>query len=591
MDYWQQCIQNCLLIGKTRKNYLILCQTSKEMHFSNIRNVAFAFCLVMLSLGSFTQAQTPYPLEPGFQIDSVMVTRPNPNKMAWDSVSEHLFYCLPGGDVYEIAHPESPTPTESLAFTFADHGITHPQGMHFRDSVIFLSGHTVHSPGYVTARISKGTLQPNGSRTWATVVQTHPHPSSIHPFTSVMCDPQGQFLYWASGARTMTGEISDDNGIHPGRREGPYNSRLYKIPIGTVGLTLPSDSAGLDSSGYVYCWGLRNAYDMDWNAAGELFAIDNSGERDDPEELNWLQSGKHYGFPWKMGDHWNPLMNPNYDVTQDLLVNPLCGGYQQGIFAADPTFPAPPNTLFVDPILNLGPSAIYERDSLTGAVQNVFDIGGNLRSFTAHRSPLGLIIDRDSLFDGDFRGSGLVLSYMPGGDSSGMSPISPWGTPGPFVDPCEDMLKLDLQWNAGLGEYVMTSRRIIAGFYLPVDAVQVGNLVYVIEHRGGGRSNLWRVNFPLNNGTSEFSYLRYAIGVSPNPMHHQTEIRIEVPSADVMNLTVNDLHGKTVFHADHWRVKAGSNTLKINLGGLAAGMYVLQVTGKSGQGVTRIVVD
>jgi hypothetical protein len=562
------------------------------MKFTSNFRFTIAFLLILIALSIAAQAQTPYPLEPGFQIDSVMVTRPNPNKMAWDAVSEHLFYCLPGGDLYEISMPTGQQATESLVAVFADHGITHPQGMHFRDSVLYLSGNTNATPGYVTARISKGTLQPNGSRIWTTVVQTQPHPASKHPFTSVMTDPQGLFLYWASGARTMTGEIFDDNGLHPGRREGAYNSRLYKIPVNTTGLTLPSDSLALDSSGYVYCWGLRNAYDMDWNAAGDLFAIDNSGERDDPEELNWLQAGKHYGFPWKMGDHWNPLMNPNYDVNQDPLVNHLCGGYLDGIFAADPTFPALPNTVLQDPILNLGPSAIYYRDSLTGLVQNAFDIGGNLRSFTAHRSPLGLIIDRDSLFDGDFAGAGLVLSYMPGGDSTGMSPIAPWGTPGPFVDPCEDMLKLDIQWNQGLGEYVMTSRRIIAGFYLPVDAVQVGNDVYVIEQRGGGRSNLWKVSFPLNNGSATSAPLRtYPLEAFPNPTRDKIEIYLHVGKPDLVNLLITDVQGKGAMQAKDWHLQAGDNWLHLDLGKLPAGMYVVRAEGQQGTGALRIVVE
>ncbi|HEX2898362.1 MAG TPA: T9SS type A sorting domain-containing protein [Bacteroidia bacterium] len=549
--------------------------------------------LFLLGASTSAHAQSPYPLEPGFQIDSVMVTHPGPNRMAHDPVSGHLFYCLPGGDVYEISLPSGQPATEVLAFTLADHGIVHPQGMHFRDSVLYLSGNTNAIPGYVTARISKGTLQPNGSRSWTTVVQTQPHPASKHPFTSVVSDPQGQFLYWASGARTMAGEIFEDNGLHPGRREGPYNSRIYKIPIGTVGLTLPGDSASLDSSGYVYCQGLRNAYDMDWDAAGELFSIDNSGERDDPEELNWLRPGRHYGFPWKMGDHWNPLRDPGYDVTQDPLVNPLCGGYLEGIFAADPTFPFPPNVTFEDPIRNTGPNAVYFRDSVTGLVQNAHDIGGSLRSFTAHRSPLGLLIDRDSLLEGAYAGAGLVLSYMPGGDSSGMSPIAPWGTPGPFVDPCQDMLKLDLHWDTGLGEYVMGSRSIIGGFYLPVDAAQVGNVVYVIEQRGGGRSNLWKVTFPpASNASPEaHSPLQYAIHVAPNPSNGNASIHVQVAQADAVNLAIHDLGGRQMLQADDWRLQPGINDLQLDLSELTAGMYLLRIDGRLGNGWVRLVVE
>lgn len=59
---------------------------------------------------------------------------------------------------------------------------------------------------------------------------------------------------------------------------------------------------GLDGEApSVYARGLRNPYDVAFNAAGDLFATDNS--RDDlgpdqpPEELNHIRAGEHYGWP------------------------------------------------------------------------------------------------------------------------------------------------------------------------------------------------------------------------------------------------------------------------------------------------------
>lgn len=569
-----------------------LVETTSKMSSSRFVQSCIAFLLVSFFASLTLPAQMPYPLEPGFQIDSVMVTHPNPNRLAWDPITAALYYCLPGGDVYRISMPNGQPATETLVATMTDHGIQHPQGLHFRDSVMYISGHTVGSPGFVTARITKGMLQPNGNRTWATVVQTQAHPASNHPFTSVISDPQGAYLYWASGARTMIGNVWSDNGIHPGYREGPYNTRIYKIPIGAVGLTLPDDSVALDSSGYVHCMGVRNAYAMAFDGAGELFAIDNSGERDDPEELNWIQQGRHYGFPWKMGDHWNPLMNPNYDVNADPLVNHLCGGYTQGLFAADPSFPTPPNVVFEDPIRNFGPDAVYFRDSITGTVHNTYDIGGWQRSFTAHRSPLGLLFDRDSLFGGQFAGAGYCLSFMPGGDSTGMSPLVPWGTPGPFVDPAQDLLKLDITWDIGLGEYVMQSRRIVAGIYLPVDAAQVGNDLYVLEQRGGGRSNLWRIGFPLDESAGDgLATVRYQMTVAPNPAGRHTVVNIQAPRADEVELQLRDLQGRLVMAAKDWHLQPGGNALSLDLGNLPAGMYLLQAKGVKGQGVSHLVVQ
>ncbi len=51
----------------------------------------------------------------------------------------------------------------------------------------------------------------------------------------------------------------------------------------------------------VYARGLRNPYDLAFNAAGDLFATDNGRDdlgRDEPgEELNLIQEGQNYGWP------------------------------------------------------------------------------------------------------------------------------------------------------------------------------------------------------------------------------------------------------------------------------------------------------
>ncbi len=553
-------------------------------------HLALLLCCCLLSGVLF--AQTPHALVPGLQIDSLFRTQANPNRLALDPVSGHILYCLPGGDVYEVTLPGAQAASEIRIATIADHGIADPQGMCFVDSVLFLSGNTNDTPGWTTARISRGKLQPNGSRLWTTVVQTEPHPGSAHPFTSVVANRAGTHLYWASGARTMTGNIYSAGGLHPGRRETPLNSRLYKLPILSQNLALPNDSAALDSSGYVYCWGLRNAYSMAFNTQDHLIAIDNSGERDDPEELNWLQQGRHYGFPWRMGDHWNQLINPNYDVNQDPLVNHLCGGYIDHIFDADSTFPNPPNVIFADPIRNLGPDADYYRDSLSGEVRDASADGHVMRSFTAHRSPLGLTIDRYSLLQGSFRGKSFLLSYMPGGDSTGMSPVSPWGSPGPFVDPAQDLLQLDLSYDTGVGEYVMQSHRIIDGFYLPVDAVLDGDKMYVIEQRRGTLQNLWRVTFSNPTAAGEPSTTpSYGLQAAPNPTGGKLTISLAAQSADRVACAVFDLSGRHVLDLGEWAVWPGANAREVDLGDLASGMYVLRVDGKAGSGWLRVVRD
>ena len=103
--------------------------------------------------------------------------------------------------------------------------------------------------------------------------------------TGINIDPQNNFIYVSSGARTHLGEIRDNGGAWPGKREVPMSSKIFRFPINTVGLFLPNDSALLDASGYVYAYGTRNTYDMAWDGNNNLFGLDNSGERDDPNKL------------------------------------------------------------------------------------------------------------------------------------------------------------------------------------------------------------------------------------------------------------------------------------------------------------------
>ena len=72
----------------------------------------------------------------------------------------------------------------------------------------------------------------------------------------------------------------------------------------------------------VYAAGLRNPYDLAFNAAGDLFATDNSrddlGVDEPPEELNHIRAGLHYGWPdcWAGGPATAPCdVRPGPVVT------------------------------------------------------------------------------------------------------------------------------------------------------------------------------------------------------------------------------------------------------------------------------------
>lgn len=526
--------------------------------------------LLIITHGMY--AQRVYPLVPGITIDSILETKPGATKIAMETVSGHLFYTTASGDIFEVYIPLVGAANDSLRYTSTDHGITSLQGLFFRDSVMYLCGN-IWSATSGIGKVVKGTLQPNGTRIWVDIVTTDPYPTANsigdHGFTGVNLDPAGNFIYVSSGARTHLGEVRTNSGAWPGLREVPLTTRIFKFPVNTVGVVLPNDSLLIDNSGYVFAWGTRNAYDMAWDGNDTLFAIDNSGERDDPEELNWLRQGKHYGFPWKMGDNNNPLRFSPYDVNLDPLVNHLCGGYINGWFTDDPAFPSvPAGITFTDPIRNYGVVADFFRDSITGQVKNAHDEGTYISSFSAHRSPLGLVFDKDSMLAAPFRGDGFVLSFMPGGDSTGYSPLSPWGGPCPFVDPSRELLQLKLTYNSAIDNYTMTTSNIAQGFYLPVDAVLNGNVMYVIENGG----DIWKITFPSYVGIPPIQNSA-AFSIYPNPFNLSTTVKFENSEKDICTMTLYNMYGQIVRTITH----ITTDLIEIERSNLTTGLYFLQL--------------
>ena len=66
-----------------------------------------------------------------------------------------------------------------------------------------------------------------------------------------------------------------------------------------------------------YATGLRNTFDIAWDAAGRLYGADNSPDHGPPEEFNRIEAGQHHGFPYYECDECTP---PPADLT---LVPPL----------------------------------------------------------------------------------------------------------------------------------------------------------------------------------------------------------------------------------------------------------------------------
>ncbi len=179
----------------------------------------------------------------------------------------------------------------------------------------------------------------------------------VHGVEHIAFGPDG-FLYAGNGARTDGGLTSTDTNWYGGG-ETPITSSLWRIDPKAERPTLE-----------VFARGIRNAYGFCWNDRGEMFATENGPDADAPEELNFIERGKHYGFPYTFAN------------------------WKKKAYAKSPD--APPGLEFTLPIPNLGPDGGFS--------------GEPLYSFDPHSGPGGIVFLGDD-FPVGYRGNFLLTRF------------------------------------------------------------------------------------------------------------------------------------------------------------------------------------
>lgn len=213
---------------------------------------------------------TPIPivergeLPPGFSL-TVYGQVPQPSSLAFGP-DGRLYVASAAGVVYALADLDGDRRAEQRQVYVADLPV--PLGLAWVQDTLFVSYR-----GAVAA-IAGGSA--DGQAGLTRVVVTGLPSFGLHQNDGLALGPDG-FLYLGQGST-----------CDHCRERDPRN--------GTI-LRFRPDGRELE----VYASGLRNPYDLAFNAAGDLFATDNS--RDDlgpdlpPEELNHIRAGQHYGWP------------------------------------------------------------------------------------------------------------------------------------------------------------------------------------------------------------------------------------------------------------------------------------------------------
>ena len=240
-------------------------------------------------------------------------------------------------------------------------------------------------------------------------------PAYIHAVENIAFGPDGH-LYAGNGGRTDGGLTGTDSEWYGGG-ETPITGCLWRIKSDSTQPVLE-----------VYARGLRNAYGFCWNAAGEMFATENGPDADAPEELNHIEQGKHYGFPYRFAD-WTKK--------------------------AYPASPEPPAGLaFTLPVANLGPDGGFS--------------GTPMFTFDPHSGPGGIVFLGNEFPEG-YRGTFLLTRF-------GNFIRSPKDNSG------FDVLRATLRRNAE-GRYEGHFHTVLSGLGRPID-IHLGapGKLYIAEY-------------------------------------------------------------------------------------------------------------
>jgi glucose/arabinose dehydrogenase len=517
---------------------------------SSTRKAIFHVLLFCLCGAGVELSAQPSATRTDITIKEVATVSRNAVRIRQDPASGNLYVLEMDGDIRRVSFDANGMASFTTVYSSADHGVSAPLGMAFgQDGALFLVGNqsNASNPQLGTATIVKGIPDSPGgeNRTWKVLAKTVDYLFGFtynHKMSAVVVDQNGDYIYVNSGARTDHGEVRE------GVREVGLTAIILKLPTNGENITLQDDREWLRTNGYLMAEGIRNIFDMAYAGNGDLFSVENCGDRDDPEEMNWVREGHHYGFPWRMGGNDTPQQFTPYDPRNDPLLSPNAWGGGQGqlyiTFSNDPTYPPRPNGVtFTEPVLNAGPDADKFRDPQTGAVKDASALGVTNSTFTTHRSPNGIVFDKDSVLVEDLAGGGFVISLNNGGLLRALG------------DTGEDLLHVALTKNSEDG-YRAQVTRLVSGFRAPLGIELVNNKLYVLETglwAGNNSPKLWEITLPpgptvgVDTPTDKTIPTSFRLDQNyPNPFNPATTIHFEVASASNVKIIVYDILGKAV---------------------------------------------
>ena len=468
----------------------------KITYTSKIILILILFCASTLNAQNARAPKAlvpPVALRPDIKIEHVMAVAPKSVRILYDESTKYMYFTCYDGEVYRIKSIQDKNPVAEKILSVEDHGIPRLQGAAIYKNTLFLTGNTKVNNGLGNkGRMVRFDLMPNEKPVMSVVFNTVEYATNRtvfdHGWNALEISPDGKYIYVNSGSRTDHGEVQDNNGAWPNARNTALTASVFRFPIDSKDLLLPDDEAKLKADGYIFAEGIRNAYDLAFDASGKLFGVSNSSDYDHNEDMFWIRQGHHYGFPWVVGGIENPQQYPDWQPNPDTdpFIPKSAHAWAMRYFRNDPEFPKiPAGVKFTPGIQNLGPDANEYRGH-SGKILDGDLTGVTVSTFTPHSSPLALFFDKKRNLAKDLRGDAFTIRYTLGTRSALMKP---------FTDEGADLLHLDLSYDEGTDNYFVKTKRIVEGFNGVTDAVLIKNNVFVIEYGAAG-GNIWKIILP-----------------------------------------------------------------------------------------------
>lgn len=555
------------------------------MYLSLLKKFIYFFPILFSLLFTSLNAQ-PKSRRSDISVKQLGIVGSNTVRIKRDPASGRLYIVQNNGLIQRVNFGAGGLVTFTTVYQPSVDSVNAPLGITFGpDGTMYLTGND--STGIIgTALVVKGVPDTAGSenRTWSVIARTVGYRYGNiynHRVSGIILNPAGDSLYVNSGAATDHGEL------HNGYREAGLTSIIWKLPTSGHDIILQDDREWLRSNGYLFAEGIRNTFDFAYAGNGDLFGPENSDDRDDPEELNWLREGHHYGFPWRIGGDNTPQQYTPYNPHTDPLLSPYAwgGGDLYVTYSEDSTYPPRPDSItFTEPIPSVGPDADKSRNTTTGDVKDASQLGITVTTFTPHLSIDGIVFDKDSILAGDLKGGAFVISF------SNSSLITALG------DTSQNLMEIALTKNDT--SYTARVTKLVTGFNSPLGIEMVGDTLYVVEtglQSSNNSPKLWQIILPTDAATSVKGEgtvpAFYSLGQNyPNPFNPSTVISYQLAVNSFVTMKVYDILGREVARLVNGEESAGSHSIRWDAGNFSSGVYIYELSAGTYHRVKKMVL-